>query len=201
PDRPDPHQRGRPAGALRCRRRSHHPARAAGHPDGARRHAGVHSADALGPLGNARVYADRWNICRDDSHAGFPAGAVRDLVQDRPDDHGDEPTRSVRTEPVQWCRAYLMAGDASAVRVRGRRPGKSDQGDGMAEKNSDQVADWNGQSGERWVAYQARLDAMLAVFGQAAIEAAAPATGERVLDVGCGAGASSLALAARVGAG
>lgn len=39
------------------------------------------------------------------------------------------------------------------------------------------------------------------MFGQAAIEAAAPATGERVLDVGCGAGASSLALAARVGAG
>jgi cyclopropane fatty-acyl-phospholipid synthase-like methyltransferase len=67
----------------------------------------------------------------------------------------------------------------------------------MAEQNADQIADWNGQSGERWVAYQARLDAMLAAFGQAAIEAAAPATGERVLDVGCGAGASSLALAAR----
>jgi 2-polyprenyl-3-methyl-5-hydroxy-6-metoxy-1,4-benzoquinol methylase len=71
----------------------------------------------------------------------------------------------------------------------------------MAEQNADQIADWNGQSGERWVAYQARLDAMLAAFGQAAIEAAAPATGERVLDIGCGAGASSLALAARVGAG
>src|SRR5947207_10285485 len=78
---------------------------------------------------------------------------------------------------------------------------KSEQGYGMAEKNVYQVADWNGQSGERWVAYQARLDAMMAVFGQAAIEAAAPATGERVLDVGCGAGASSLDLAARVGAG
>jgi SAM-dependent methyltransferase len=71
----------------------------------------------------------------------------------------------------------------------------------MAEQNVYQVADWNGKSGEHWVANQARLDAMLAAFGQAAIEAAAPATGERVLDVGCGAGASSLALAARVGAG
>src|SRR3954452_2790891 len=71
----------------------------------------------------------------------------------------------------------------------------------MAEQNAYQVADWNGQSGERWVANQARLDAILAGFGQAAIEAAAPATGEHVLDVGCGAGASSLALAARVGAG
>src|SRR4029450_10736887 len=71
----------------------------------------------------------------------------------------------------------------------------------MAEQNAYQVADWNDQSGERWVANQARLDAMLAVFGQAATEAPAPATGERVLDVGCGAGASSLAMAARVGAG
>jgi SAM-dependent methyltransferase len=71
----------------------------------------------------------------------------------------------------------------------------------MAERNADQIADWNGRSGERWVTYQTRLDAMLAVFGEAAIEAAAPGTGERVLDVGCGAGASSLALAARVGAG
>ncbi|MGN6651760.1 class I SAM-dependent methyltransferase [Trinickia sp.] len=71
----------------------------------------------------------------------------------------------------------------------------------MGEQNAYQVADWNGQSGERWVANQARLDAMVAVFGEAAIEAAAPMTGERVLDVGCGAGASSRALAARVGAG
>jgi SAM-dependent methyltransferase len=78
---------------------------------------------------------------------------------------------------------------------------ESKRGDVMTEQNAYQVADWNGQSGEYWVANQARLDAMFAVFGQAAIEAAAPATGERVLDVGCGAGASSRALASRVGAG
>jgi len=71
----------------------------------------------------------------------------------------------------------------------------------MKEQNAYPVADWNGQSGEYWVANQARLDAMMAVFGQAAIEVAAPAMGERVLDVGCGAGASTLDLAARVGAG
>lgn len=71
----------------------------------------------------------------------------------------------------------------------------------MAEQRADQIGDWSGKSGERWVANQARLDAMVAVFGQAALEAAAPATGERALDIGCGAGASSLALAARVGAG
>src|SRR5215471_10343253 len=59
---------------------------------------------------------------------------------------------------------------------------ESEQGYVMAQHNADRVADWNGQSGERWVAHQARLDARLAVFGQAAIEAAAPAAGERVLD-------------------
>src|SRR6185437_8318171 len=79
--------------------------------------------------------------------------------------------------------------------------GLSEQGYDMAEQNTHQDAGWNGHSGERWVAHQVRLDARLAVFGQAAIEAAAPAADERVLDVGCGAGASSLALAARVGAG
>jgi len=71
----------------------------------------------------------------------------------------------------------------------------------MAQHNADRAAGWNDQSGERWVAHQARLDAVMASFGQAAIEAAAPATDECVLDVGCGAGASSLDLAARVGAG
>jgi hypothetical protein len=40
----------------------------------------------------------------------------------------------------------------------------SEQGYGMAEKNVYQVADWNGQSGERWVAYQARLDAMMGLW-------------------------------------
>ncbi|UJW81162.1 class I SAM-dependent methyltransferase [Hydrogenophaga sp. SL48] len=71
----------------------------------------------------------------------------------------------------------------------------------MTAKNANQNADWDDQSGQLWVANQTRLDAVASVFGEAAIEAAAPATGERVLDVGCGAGASSLALAARVGPG
>ncbi|WP_159983392.1 MULTISPECIES: class I SAM-dependent methyltransferase, partial [unclassified Novosphingobium] len=70
----------------------------------------------------------------------------------------------------------------------------------MPAQNAYQVADWNGRSGERWATNQQRLDAMLAVFGEAAIAAAAPAQGEKVLDVGCGAGASSFALAELVGA-
>lgn len=71
----------------------------------------------------------------------------------------------------------------------------------MIKQNDYQVTDWEGQGGDRWVANQARLEAIVAVFGQAAITAAAPLKGERVLDVGCGAGGSSLALAVRVGAG
>jgi SAM-dependent methyltransferase len=69
------------------------------------------------------------------------------------------------------------------------------------EKNIYQVADWNGRSGERWVLNQARLDHMLADFGDAAIRAAAPGKGEHVLDIGCGAGTTSLALAGLVGPG
>ncbi|WP_313442181.1 class I SAM-dependent methyltransferase [Novosphingobium sp.] len=61
------------------------------------------------------------------------------------------------------------------------------------------VSDWNGASGDSWVANQVRLDAMLEVFGAEAIAAAAPQPGERVLDIGCGAGASSFALAPKLG--
>lgn len=70
----------------------------------------------------------------------------------------------------------------------------------MTQQSSYQVKDWNGQSGERWVANQIRLDAMLAAFGDAAIDAAAAQPDERIIDVGCGAGVTSFALAAKVGA-
>ncbi|MGV7119648.1 class I SAM-dependent methyltransferase [Sphingopyxis sp. 550A] len=69
----------------------------------------------------------------------------------------------------------------------------------MTESKAYQVADWNGRSGEQWVANQTRLDAMLVAFGDAALSAAAAGEGDRVLDVGCGAGDTSRALAARVG--
>lgn len=71
----------------------------------------------------------------------------------------------------------------------------------MKHRDDYRVADWDGRNGERWVANQARLDDMLAVFGEAAMQAAAPATGECVLDIGCGAGASCRELASRVAPG
>ena len=70
----------------------------------------------------------------------------------------------------------------------------------MTGSNAWQLADWNGENGERWLVNQERLDRMLAPYGDAAIAAAGASPGEKVLDVGCGAGATSLDLAAHVGA-
>ena len=65
--------------------------------------------------------------------------------------------------------------------------------------NAEQIADWNGDQGQRWVDYQALLDRMIEPFGAAALRAAAAQPGERVLDVGCGCGSTSLQLARAVG--
>ncbi len=66
--------------------------------------------------------------------------------------------------------------------------------------NADQVAYWNGEAGAKWALLQERLDRLFAGITEEAIAEAAPAPGERVLDIGCGCGATVLALAERVGA-
>lgn len=60
----------------------------------------------------------------------------------------------------------------------------------------DQRTYWNSDAGETWAKEAGRLDAMLAPIGDAVITALAPRSGERVLDVGCGAGFTSRAMAA-----
>jgi SAM-dependent methyltransferase len=62
-----------------------------------------------------------------------------------------------------------------------------------------QVEYWNGATGHKWRALQPALDATLAPLGQALLEAAAAREGERGLDIGCGCGDTSLALARAVG--
>jgi SAM-dependent methyltransferase len=61
--------------------------------------------------------------------------------------------------------------------------------------------DWNGDSGDRWAANLARLDRMLQDFGDAAVAAADAKPDEHILDVGCGSGTSTFALARCVGPG
>lgn len=71
----------------------------------------------------------------------------------------------------------------------------------MSDVQTAPTHDWNGDSGDRWAANLARLDVMLEDFGNAAIIAADVRSGEHVLDIGCGSGTSTFALAGRVGPG
>lgn len=67
--------------------------------------------------------------------------------------------------------------------------------------HAEQVAYWTGEGGENWLAREARLDAMIAALGERAITAAAAQSGEAVLDLGCGTGPTTRALARAVGLG
>jgi SAM-dependent methyltransferase len=57
---------------------------------------------------------------------------------------------------------------------------------------------WKGEVGEAWARGAEALDPLLAHFGSAAIDVLQPKVGERILDVGCGAGWTSRELAQRV---
>lgn len=65
--------------------------------------------------------------------------------------------------------------------------------------NAAQSEYWNSAVGQTWAALQRQLDRQLEPLGKAGIQALAPLSGESILDIGCGAGATSLALAAAVG--
>lgn len=59
--------------------------------------------------------------------------------------------------------------------------------------------DWAGEMGERWLASLGRFEGMIARIGAALLARAANQPGERVLDLGCGGGATTLAIAEAVG--
>jgi SAM-dependent methyltransferase len=70
----------------------------------------------------------------------------------------------------------------------------------VSADNSEQIAEWNGALGQRWVAMREEIDRYVVPFGDAALKAAAPQPGERVIDVGCGCGDTSIEIAQMVGA-
>ena len=63
------------------------------------------------------------------------------------------------------------------------------------DKNADQIAYWNGANGQRWTDRQAEQDVLLAPVSKALIDRAAPKAGDRIIDIGCGCGSTSIAFA------
>lgn len=67
------------------------------------------------------------------------------------------------------------------------------------QPNLAQVEYWNATAGETWARFQDQLDRQLAPLGLEAMQALSVKTGERLIDVGCGCGHTTLDLACRVG--
>ena len=67
------------------------------------------------------------------------------------------------------------------------------------EANAEQIRYWNEAAGPKWVSFQKVIDAQIAPLGERAMDRAGIAPGERVIDVGCGCGDTTIALARRVG--
>jgi SAM-dependent methyltransferase len=67
-----------------------------------------------------------------------------------------------------------------------------------ATPNADQIKRWQEDEGLHWVAEAERYDTMAGSFGEAMLDAAGLQPGDRVLDVGCGNGATTIEAARRV---
>jgi SAM-dependent methyltransferase len=65
--------------------------------------------------------------------------------------------------------------------------------------NAQQIEYWNEVSGPKWVQLSDDIDSQIGSIGFAAMDRAKVEGGERVLDVGCGCGQTSIELARRVG--
>jgi SAM-dependent methyltransferase len=77
----------------------------------------------------------------------------------------------------------------------------SEEGRHMSQPNAEQAEYWNRTAGHTWAEVSEPLERQLAPLGRAAMAALDPRPGEHVLDVGCGAGQTSLDLAQAVSPG
>ncbi|WP_213290708.1 class I SAM-dependent methyltransferase [Bradyrhizobium sp. sGM-13] len=66
------------------------------------------------------------------------------------------------------------------------------------EQNADQVAYWNGPAGQRWAERQAAQDVLLKPVADLVVDRARLKPGDRVIDIGCGSGATAIAFAQKV---
>ncbi|MDO0930957.1 class I SAM-dependent methyltransferase [Streptomyces sp. DG2A-72] len=69
----------------------------------------------------------------------------------------------------------------------------------VTRRTDEQAARWSGASGHAWVEAQAVLDELLRPYEDLLVEAVSAERGGRVLDVGCGTGSTTLAVARRLG--
>jgi ubiquinone/menaquinone biosynthesis C-methylase UbiE len=67
------------------------------------------------------------------------------------------------------------------------------------DRNADQIAYWNGPGGQKWADRQQAQDILLKPVADILLDRAQAKAGERIIDVGCGSGAVSIALAQKVG--
>jgi SAM-dependent methyltransferase len=70
----------------------------------------------------------------------------------------------------------------------------------LADANRDQADYWTSPAGQKWIDHEAALDATLAPVLKLVLDRAALLPGQRVLDLGCGTGASTIRAAGIVGA-
>ena len=66
----------------------------------------------------------------------------------------------------------------------------------MSSENAEQAEFWNGRMGTAWVSVEDYIDRMMAPLTAVALNAVNAKAGDRIIDIGCGCGTTSLSLGA-----